>query len=52
MAGKKQQGWTAELLARRRRRAVMMALALAALVALFFLVTLVRLGGNVAARGF
>ena len=43
-------GWTPELLKQRRRRALIMALALAALVGMFFLVTLVRLGENVANR--
>lgn len=43
-------GWTSELLKQRRRRAVIMALALAGLVGMFFLVTLVRLGENVANR--
>ncbi|MEG6508743.1 hypothetical protein V6C03_07150 [Methyloligella sp. 2.7D] len=37
---------------RRRRRSVAIAWALAALVVLFFIVTLVRLGGNVADRTF
>lgn len=43
-------GWTPELLKQRRRRALIMALALAGLVGMFFLVTLVRLGENVANR--
>tara|TARA_B100000886_G_scaffold321723_1_gene264146 strand:- start:960 stop:1133 length:174 start_codon:yes stop_codon:yes gene_type:complete len=43
-------GWTPDLLKRRRRRALVMALALAALVSMFFLVTLVRLGENVVNR--
>ncbi len=42
--------WTPELLKQRRRRALIMALALAGLVGMFFLVTLVRLGENVANR--
>jgi hypothetical protein len=37
-------------MARRRKRAIVMALALAALVALFFVTTLVRLGSNIAER--
>lgn len=41
-----------EDLARRRKRALAMALVLAALVALFFITTIVRLGGAVAQRGF
>lgn len=43
-------GWTPELLKKRRRRALIMALALLGLVGMFFLVTLVRLGENVADR--
>ena len=43
-------GWTPDLLKQRRRRALVMALALAALVSMFFLVTLVRLGENVVNR--
>ena len=43
-------GWTPELLKQRRRRALIMALALAGLVGMCFLVTLVRLGENVANR--
>ena len=43
-------GWTPELLKKRRRRALIMALALLGLVGMFFLVTLVRLGENVANR--
>ena len=55
MAGEKDSqadsnGWTPELLKQRRRRALIMALALAGLVGMFFLVTLVRLGENVANR--
>lgn len=42
--------WTPELLKKRRRRALIMALALLGLVGMFFLVTLVRLGENVANR--
>ena len=43
-------GWTPALLKKRRRRALIMALALLGLVGMFFLVTLVRLGENVANR--
>ena len=43
-------GWTPDLLKQRRRRALVMALALAALVSMFFLVTIVRLGENVVNR--
>lgn len=42
--------WTEELLKQRRRRAAIMALALLVFVGLFFWVTLVKLGANVAAR--
>jgi hypothetical protein len=37
---------------RRRSRSIAIALVLAALVAIFYVVTIVKLGGNVAARGF
>ena len=40
-----------EDMARRRKRAIVMAVVLLALVALFFVTTIVRLGGNVAMRG-
>ena len=39
-----------EDMARRRKRAIATALILAALVALFFITTIVRLGGSVAQR--
>lgn len=42
------RGWTPELLAARRRRAIVMALALGVLVAMFFAVTWVRLADNAA----
>jgi hypothetical protein len=41
-----------EDMARRRKRAIALALVLVALVVLFFVTTLVRLGGNVADRTF
>ncbi|MBL8908565.1 MAG: hypothetical protein JNM20_17975 [Rhizobiales bacterium] len=41
-----------EDMARRRKRAIALALVLAALVILFFVTTIVRLGGNVADRTF
>ena len=41
-----------EDMARRRKRAIALALVLAALVILFFVTTIVRLGGNVADRAF
>ena len=37
---------------RRRGRSIAIALALAAMAALFFITTIVRLGGNVADRAF
>ena len=45
-----ENGWTPELLKRRRRRALIRALALAGMVGMFFLVTVVRLGENVTNR--
>jgi hypothetical protein len=39
-----------EDMARRRKRAIIMALVLGGLVALFFITTLVRLGGDIAMR--
>ena len=42
--------WTEELLKQRRKRAAIMAVALLVFVGLFFWVTLVKLGANVAAR--
>jgi hypothetical protein len=39
-----------EELRRRRARSVAIAIALAAFVALFYLVTIVKIGGNIAAR--
>jgi hypothetical protein len=41
-----------EDMARRRKRAIAVALILGALVVLFFVTTLVRLGGSVAERSF
>lgn len=41
-----------EDMARRKKRAIAMAIILAALVALFFITTIVRLGGGVAERSF
>ncbi|MDB4106472.1 hypothetical protein N9566_00250 [bacterium] len=41
-------GWTPELLKQRRRRAAIMGIALALMVSMFFLVTVVRLGENIA----
>lgn len=51
MSDKEQIGvdaWTPELLKQRRRRAAVMGIALAIMVGLFFLVTVVRLSENVA----
>ena len=45
-----QSPFSPEDLARRRKRALAMALVLAALVALFFITTIVRLGGAIAER--
>jgi hypothetical protein len=44
------QPFSPDDLKRRRRRAMMMALALVALVVIFFVSTMVRLGGQVAER--
>ena len=41
-----------EDMARRRKRALVLALVLAAMAVLFFVTTIVRLGGNVADRSF
>ncbi|HLF22166.1 MAG TPA: hypothetical protein VI582_06660 [Aestuariivirga sp.] len=41
-----------EDMARRRKRAIALALVLAGLVVLFFVTTIVRLGGNVGLRSF
>ena len=40
------RNWTPEELARRRKRSVVIALILGAMVVLFFISTLVRLSGN------
>lgn len=42
--------WTEELLQERRKRAAIMAVALLAFIALFFWVTLVKLGANIGNR--
>lgn len=42
--------WTDEQLKRRRQRNIALALVLGGLVALFFIVTVAKLGGNVAKR--
>ena len=42
--------WTEELLRERRKRASIMAVALLAFIALFFWVTMVKLGANIANR--
>lgn len=42
--------WTDEDLKRRRRKSIAIALILAGMVVLFYVITLVRLGGNVADR--
>lgn len=46
-----EQPFGPEDMARRKKRAIAMALILVALVALFFITTVVRLGGSVAMRG-
>ena len=43
--------WTDELLQQRRKRAAIMSVVLLAFVGMFFWVTLVKLGANVANRG-
>ena len=42
--------WTEEQMKRRRQRNLAIAWTLAAMIALFFVVTIVKLGGNVANR--
>ena len=42
--------WTEEQIKRRRQRNLAIAWALAGVIALFFIVTIVKLGGNVANR--
>lgn len=42
--------WTEEQIKRRRQRNLAIAWALAGMVALFFIVTLVKLGANIASR--
>lgn len=46
-----QSPYSPEDLARRRRRSIALALVLVALVVLFFVTTIVKLGGDVALRG-
>jgi hypothetical protein len=50
MAQQLPQGFTPEDMARRKRRAIAMAVVLVIMVVLFFVTTLVRLGGSVAER--
>lgn len=47
-----QHNWTKEELAARRKRSIAIALVCAALIVLFYVTTIVRLGGNVADRTF
>ncbi len=47
-----QHQWTKEELAARRKRSIAIALVLAAVMILFYVTTIVRLGGNVADRAF
>ncbi len=44
--------WTREELAARRKRSIAIALVCVALMVLFYVTTIVRLGGNVAERTF
>lgn len=44
--------WTKEELATRRKRSIVIAIVLVAVMALFYVTTIVRLGGNVAERAF
>ncbi len=44
------QEWSDEDIKRRRRRSIAIALILVGMVVLFYVITLVRLGGNVADR--
>lgn len=46
------QPFSPEDMARRRKRSIALALILLGLVVLFFVTTIVRLGGNVADRSF
>jgi hypothetical protein len=46
------QPFSPEDMARRRKRSIALAIILAGLVVLFFVTTLVRLGGNIADRSF
>jgi hypothetical protein len=46
------QAFSPEDLARRRKRSIVLALALFGLAVLFFVSTIVRLGGDVASRPF
>ena len=47
-----QRPFSPEDMSRRRKRSIALALVLAGLVILFFVTTLVRLGGDVALRNF
>lgn len=47
-----QSPFSPEDMSRRRKRSIAMALVLAGLVILFFVTTIVRLGGDVAQRSF
>ncbi len=47
-----QKPFSPEDMSRRRRRSIALALVLASLVVLFFVTTIVRLGGDVALRNF
>ena len=47
-----QKPFSPEDMSRRRKRSIALALVLLGLVVLFFVTTIVRLGGDVALRGF
>ena len=47
-----QHQWTEQELAARRKRSIAIALVCVALIVLFYVTTIVRLGGNVADRVF
>lgn len=44
--------WTKQELAARRKRSIVIAIVLVAVMFLFYVTTIVRLGGNVAERAF
>ena len=52
MSTRQQHQWTKEELAARRKRSIAIALVLVAVMILFYVTTIVRLGGNVADQAF